>query len=122
MSHRSKEFTTIITKTEKDLRTLMKIPNNFKVLFLQGGATLQFAAVPWNLLGGAKKTANYLVTGHWSEKALEECKKYGKVNEVIPLKEVKGIHLTLNNIINKFLINNISHKIQKCCPCYKMEH
>jgi len=98
MSHRSKEFTAIMTKTEKDLRTLMKIPNNFKVLFLQGGATLQFAAIPWNLFGGAKKTANYLVTGHWSEKALEEARKYGKCNEVIPLKEVKGKLIILDYI------------------------
>jgi phosphoserine aminotransferase len=77
MSHRGKEFTAIIEQTEADLRELMGIPANYKVLFLQGGATLQFAQIPLNLLGGC--SADYLVTGSWSEKAYKEAKRLGSV-------------------------------------------
>jgi len=76
MSHRSKEFTAIATEAEKDLRDILSVPDEYKVIFVQGGATLQFAAVPLNMLG-AKTKADYLVTGQWGEKALAECKKYG---------------------------------------------
>lgn len=88
MSHRGKDFTSIIKKAESDLRKLMKIPDNYKVLFMQGGASLQFACVPLNLLADKKK-GTYLVTGHWGEKAIEEMKKYGEPVESYPIKELK---------------------------------
>lgn len=75
MSHRGKEFMSIAEKAEADLRELMGIPNNYKVLFLQGGASTQFAAVPMNLLGD-KKNADYINTGAWSKKAIAEAGKY----------------------------------------------
>jgi phosphoserine aminotransferase len=81
MSHRGKEYMSIQADAEADLRELMGIPANYKVLFLQGGASLQFAAVPMNLLRG-KASADYLNTGEWSKKAIKEAKKYGGVNVV----------------------------------------
>jgi phosphoserine aminotransferase len=81
MSHRGKEYMSIQADAEADLRELMSIPANYKVLFLQGGASLQFAAVPMNLLRG-KASADYLNTGEWSKKAIKEAKKYGGVNVV----------------------------------------
>ena len=77
MSHRSKVFQQIIDEAEADLRELMGIPDNYKVLFIQGGATLQFAAVAWNLMKNGK--AVYIETGAWSKKAIAEAKKYGEV-------------------------------------------
>jgi len=79
MSHRGKEFISIAAQAESDLRELMAIPKNYKVLFLQGGATLQFAAVPMNLLRG-RKGADYVNTGEWSKKAIKEAKRYCAVN------------------------------------------
>ncbi len=81
MSHRGKEFMGIAAEAEADLRALMGIPSNYKVLFLQGGASSQFAMVPMNLLRG-KASADYLNTGEWSKKAIKEAKKYGSVNVV----------------------------------------
>lgn len=81
MSHRSPRFEKIIREAESDLRKLMKIPANYKVLFLQGGATTQFSAVPMNLLNGSKK-ADYVVTGLFSQKAMQEAKKYGDVRMI----------------------------------------
>ena len=78
MSHRSKAFETIIQEAEQDLRDLMNIPDNYKVLFLQGGASQQFAMIPMNLM--KNKVADYIVTGQWAKKAAAEAKKYGKVN------------------------------------------
>jgi phosphoserine aminotransferase len=75
MSHRGKEFMSIAAQTEQDLRGLLAIPANYKVLFLQGGATLQFAQVPMNLLAGRAK-ADYVVTGEWSKRAVKEAKSY----------------------------------------------
>ena len=80
MSHRSKVFQQIIDEAEADLRELMNIPDNYKVLFIQGGATLQFAAVAWNLMKNGK--AGYIETGAWSKKAIAEAKKYGEVQIV----------------------------------------
>jgi len=77
MSHRSKVYQQIIDEAEADLRTLMGIPDNYKVLFIQGGATLQFAAIPMNLMKNGK--AVYIETGAWSKKAIAEAKKYGEV-------------------------------------------
>ena len=79
MSHRGKEFIGIAAEAEADLRELLKIPDNYKVLFLQGGATGQFAAVPMNLLRG-KTSADYVHTGQWAKKAIAEGKKYCAVN------------------------------------------
>lgn len=79
MSHRGKEFIAIAAKAEADLRELMGIPVNYKVLFLQGGASAQFAMVPMNLLRG-KKSADYVNTGEWSKKAIKEAKRFGGVN------------------------------------------
>lgn len=88
VSHRSAEFEATMKKLEEDFRKLLNIPKNYKVMFMQGGATLQFAAIPMNMLKG-KKTANYLVTGAWSEKAAEEAKKYCNVNLVTPIPKPK---------------------------------
>jgi phosphoserine aminotransferase len=79
MSHRGKEFVAIASEAEADLRTLANIPKNYKVLFLQGGATLHFAAVPMNLLRG-RKVADYVNTGEWSKKAIAEARKFCQVN------------------------------------------
>ena len=81
MSHRGKEFMSIATQAEADLRSVMNIPDNYKVLFLQGGATAQFTAIPMNLLRG-KTTADYFNTGQWSKKAIAEAKRYCDVNIV----------------------------------------
>jgi len=78
MSHRSKAFEQIIFEAEQDLRDIMQIPDNYKVLFLQGGASLQFAMVPMNLM--KNKVADYIHTGQWTKKAISEAKKFGKVN------------------------------------------
>lgn len=80
MSHRSKAFEEIITTAEADLRELMNIPDNYKVLFLQGGASQQFAMIPMNLM--KNKEADYIITGQWAKKAASEAAKYGKVNKV----------------------------------------
>lgn len=77
MSHRGKEFTGIIAQAEADLRDLLGIPAGYKVLFLQGGATLQFAQIPMNLLAG--RSADYIVTGSWSKKAFKEAQRIGNV-------------------------------------------
>lgn len=79
MSHRGKEFDSIAKKTEADLRTLLSIPDNYKVLFMQGGASTQFAAVPLNLTASNDDVVDYIVTGSWSKKAASEAKKYAKV-------------------------------------------
>ncbi len=79
MSHRGKEFMSIATQAEADVRELMGIPDNYKVLFLQGGASSQFAMVPLNLLRG-KGVADYINTGSWSKKAIAEAKRYCSVN------------------------------------------
>jgi len=81
MSHRGKEFISIAAQTEDDLRELLAIPTNYKVLFLQGGASQQFAMLTMNLLRG-KTSADYLNTGEWSKKAISEAKKFCKVNMV----------------------------------------
>ena len=112
MSHRSKTFEPIIRKTEELLRSLMDVPDNYKVLFLQGGASTQFAMVPMNLRKKGK--AAYVNTGVWAKKALEEAQKYLNVHTAgssadknfsyIPeIKKIEGdydyVHITLNNTI-----------------------
>lgn len=81
MSHRSAEFKQILKDAEADLRDLMSIPDNYKVLFLQGGGTLQFSMVPLNLMTGSKK-ADYIVGGSWAKKAAKEAAKFGDVKVV----------------------------------------
>ena len=80
MSHRSKTYEKIIKEAEADLRDLMNIPDNYKVLFLQGGASSQFAMIPMNLM--KNKVADYIVTGQWAKKAYQEAQKYGKANNI----------------------------------------
>ena len=80
MSHRSKDFEEILFTAEKDLRTLMNIPENYRVLFLQGGGCTQFAMIPMNLM--KHKSADYIITGQWSKKAAQEAKIFGNVNVI----------------------------------------
>lgn len=80
MSHRSKAYDTIIKEAEQDLRDLMEIPDNYKVLFLQGGASQQFAMIPMNLMKNG--VADYIVTGQWAKKAYQEASKYGKAVKI----------------------------------------
>lgn len=115
MSHRSKTFGLIISDAEKDLRTLMDIPKNYKVMFLQGGATLQFSMIPMNLMKKNKK-ADYIVTGSWGDKAAKEAAKFGdikitasskednytyipKVKKEDFRKDADYVHITFNNTI-----------------------
>ena len=115
LSHRSKTFEDILAKTEADLRTLGKVPSNYKVLFLQGGASLQFSMVPLNLLmPGA--TADYIVTGGWAQKAVKEAQRVGAVhvaastesenfsriprqNELSLTPNAGYVHMTTNNTL-----------------------
>lgn len=115
MSHRGKDYMTIHQNAERNLRALMDIPENYKVLFLQGGASTQFAAIPLNLFG-ANRSADYVNTGAWSKKAIAEARRYGKV-QVIASSEDRNfnyiptltsssysadpdyIHITSNNTI-----------------------
>lgn len=115
MSHRSKMFLDIYNEAESLIRQLMDIPDNYKVLFLQGGASTQFAMVPLNLFTNSKK-ADYVNTGMWSKKAISEAKRYGSVNivassedttfnyipeldESVFSKDADYFHITLNNTI-----------------------
>ena len=80
MSHRSKEYQAIIDDCEARLRKVMSIPDNYKVLFLQGGASQQFAMIPMNLM--KNRVADYIVTGQWAKKAYQEASLYGKANKI----------------------------------------
>src|ERR1700693_3234976 len=82
MSHRGKEFTEILTTTKRDLRSLLSIPDNYKILFMQGGAIAENAIVPMNLVGRKAQpaTIDFINTGHWSVKSIAEARKYAKVN------------------------------------------
>ncbi len=115
MSHRSKEYQAIIDEAEADLRELMNIPDNYEVLFLQGGASTQFAMVPFNLMNKNKK-ADYIITGQWAKKAYQEASRYGAARVVassadktfayIPKttkddfdKDADYVHICMNNTI-----------------------
>jgi phosphoserine aminotransferase len=90
MSHRSKEYLQIYNQAEKDMRDILNIPAHYKILNLQGGATLQFSAIPLNLLGGeGSKKCDYAITGQWSEKSFAEAKKYGEPHAVLDTKNSK---------------------------------
>jgi phosphoserine aminotransferase len=123
MSHRSKEYQAIIDETEADLRKLMGIPDNYKVLFLQGGASSQFAMLPLNLLNKSGK-ADFVVTGQWAKKAYKEAARYGEANVVassedktfsyIPkldpatfTKDADYFHICMNNTIYGTKFNEI---------------
>jgi len=80
MSHRSKMFENILAEAEQDLRDLLAVPQSYKVLFLQGGAHLQFAMLPLNLM--KNHTADYIITGHWAKRAWSEAKKFGAANAI----------------------------------------
>jgi phosphoserine aminotransferase len=115
ISHRSKQFEAILAQAEADIRTLAGIPTNYRILFLQGGASLQFSMVPMNLLP-AGGTADYIDTGSWADKAIQEARKAGSVNvvgstksdnyaripsssELMPTPGAAYIHMTSNNTI-----------------------
>ena len=80
MSHRSRAFENILNEAEQDLKDLMQIPDNYKILFMQGGAHVQFAAVPMNLM--KNRVADYIITGQWAKKAFKEAQLYGKANAI----------------------------------------
>ena len=80
MSHRSKVFDDLINETEADLRDLMQIPDNYRILYMQGGASLQFAMIPMNLMKNG--VADYIITGQWAKKAWQEAQKYGQANAI----------------------------------------
>lgn len=86
ISHRSKHFEPILENTKQGIRDLLNVPNNYQILFLQGGASLQFSMIPQNFLP-KDKSADYIVTGAWGEKAVKEAKKFGNVNIVFSSKE-----------------------------------
>jgi phosphoserine aminotransferase len=96
ISHRSKAFDKIINQAEANLRALLNIPNNYRVLFLQGGALLQFAMVPMNLLRGTGKSADYVVSGTWSKKAHDEAKTQGAVRVAWDGKPANFNHAPMN--------------------------
>lgn len=123
LSHRSGLFTDIITEAEQLLRELMQIPDNYKVLFIQGGASQQFAMVPMNLLVHSKK-ADYIHTGSWSKKAIQEAKKFGDIRVVASSEdknfsyipkvdasmidpEADYVHITTNNTIEGTVYNEL---------------
>ena len=87
ISHRSKDFIEIIEKAESNLRTLLKIPENYKVLFLQGGAQMQFAMVPMNFLAGSGKSADYVLTGTWGKKAMAQAATQGDTRVAFDCKD-----------------------------------
>lgn len=90
LGHRDPEFQSVAKQAEADLRSLLAIPNNYHVLFLAGGATTQFAMVPLNLLGN-KKSADYIETGVWSKKAVDEASRYGRVNVAAKTEVSEGL-------------------------------
>ena len=129
MSHRSKAYDEIIKTAEADLRDLMNIPDNYKVLFLQGGASQQFAMIPMNLMKNG--VADYIVTGQWAKKAYNEACKYGKAIKSLHLK-IKHFHtfriaricrsmrmLIMYTFvkITQFMVQNTKH-----CQILKVKH
>ncbi|XP_031712443.1 phosphoserine aminotransferase [Anarrhichthys ocellatus] len=112
MSHRSADFNKILNKTESLMRELLNIPDNYKVMFLQGGGSGQFSAVPLNLIGLKEdRCADYLVTGTWSEKAAKEAGKYGKVNIIHP----KLDHYTKIPDPSSWTLNPSASYVYYCC-------
>ena len=123
MSHRSKEYQAIIDTAERDLRDIMNIPDNYTVLFLQGGASTQFAMVPFNLMNKNKK-ADYIITGQWAKKAYKEAARYGAARAIASSEdktfsyipkitpdmidpEADYVHICMNNTIYGTKWNNL---------------
>ncbi|WP_367988727.1 3-phosphoserine/phosphohydroxythreonine transaminase [Vibrio sp. NTOU-M3] len=111
ISHRSKEFIKVAEEAEQDLRDLLNIPSNYKVLFCQGGARAQFAAVPLNLLGEAKK-ATYIDAGYWAESAIKEAQKYCEVDAFLAKSEKDGKTAVLE--ASKWQIDSESAYVHFC--------
>ena len=107
---RSKAFEEILETAEKDFRELLKIPDNYKVLFLSGGAHHQFAAVPMNLMKNG--VADYIVTGQWAKKAYAEAQKYGTANKIASSEDQDVYKRQLYNTVPYFLlrISTLHHK------------
>ena len=120
MSHRSKAFEEIIKTAESDLRELMHIPDNYKVLFLQGGASQQFAMIPMNLM--KNKVADYIVTGQWAKKAYQEAAKYGKVNKIASSEDKTFSYIPDCSDLQRYQIVQIfqSQKMQTMCIFVKI--
>ena len=103
VSHRGKYFMELITQAEKDLRNIYHIPDNYRVLFLQGGARGQFAAIPMNLIG-KKGKALYLNSGHWSATAAKEARNFGEIDEITKRVLLNSILVILRNNMTMFTI------------------
>ena len=135
MSHRSTVFEKIIHKAEEDIRKLLYIPENYEVLFLQGGASLQFSMIPMNLMKNRK--ADYIVTGQWAKKAWKEAQKYGEANVIassedrtfsyipdltdLPVSEdADYVYICENNTIygTKFHTLPDTERKAACCGCF----
>ncbi|CRK85630.1 Phosphoserine aminotransferase [Candidatus Providencia siddallii] len=111
ISHREKYFIEIVKEAEQNLRDLLKVPNNYKILFCHGGARTQFSIIPMNLLG-KKTTADYIVSGYWSNFAANEAKKYCKTN-IIKILEEKNGKQSLKQM-SKWLLNKESAYVHYC--------
>ena len=136
MSHRSKMFDDIIKTAEADLRELMNIPDNYKVLFLQGGASQQFSAIPMNLM--KNKVADFIITGQWAKKAYQEASRYGKANILASSKHIHIFQIVLTFLyqkmqimymyaittrsmeqnISRFQIQKVKSLLQICLPAF----
>ena len=105
ISHRSKTFEGILAQAEADIRKLANVPSNYKILFLQGGASLQFSMVPMNLLGSGQ-TADYIDCGSWAEKAIKEAKKVGTVNVAASTKSETYARLPKQSELNRWPVRS----------------
>ena len=121
MSHRSKMFDDIIKTAEADLRELMNIPDNYKVLFLQGGASQQFSAIPMNLM--KNKVADFIITGQWAKKAYQEASRYGKANILASSEDKTYTYIpdcsdlttrSMEQNISRFQIQKVKSLLQIC--------
>ena len=114
VSHRNKEFIAVAQKAEQDFRELLAIPAEYSVLFLQGGATLQFAMAPLNL-SSEGQVIDYIQTGSWSKKAIAEARKYCTVNKKFAFSEVAGFLMnTVNSIAFFQILTKTSEKKILC--------
>ncbi len=124
MSHRSSVFQEIIETAEADIRELMHIPDNYKVLFLQGGASQQFAMIPMNLM--KNKVADYIVTGQWAKKAAKEAEKYGEVHVIASSEDKISLKMQIMYIsarIIRFMVRSSkSFRIPKERHWWQMYH
>ncbi|MGF1579601.1 MAG: 3-phosphoserine/phosphohydroxythreonine transaminase [Gemmataceae bacterium] len=120
ISHRSPTSVKIFEETEQNIRTLLQLPDNFRVLFLQGGARLHFVLVPYNFLQGQEKPASYIVTGSWGKKAIADAKKFGNVHvafngeadKYMRVPEDDGINVDPNSVYAHFTSNETIQGVQ----------